>query len=250
MELPGIGNNCAHPRCNKLDFLPYTCAKCSKIFCESHYKQSNHSCTVTTFEDARSHKCPLCHQQLAVRRGEDPNVTVERHIAQGCATGKAKTGGISSSCTFKGCKKKELVPMTCKDCRKQFCIRHRFPDDHNCQGQRAVLAAQASKRQQASSKPARHVASSSSSSRSASRSRPPQRLNGVGADLNAARQARQAGYDEQAALDAAIAASMQAQPAEMTEEEALAAAIQASMQDQSGSSTSNSAAKSDGCTLQ
>eukprot|EP00045_Choanoeca_perplexa_P009401 m.90431 g.90431 ORF g.90431 m.90431 type:complete len:161 (-) comp14882_c0_seq3:20-502(-) len=112
MELPALGNHCSQSACSKLDFLPFNCHKCHKVFCEDHYKASTHTCGTAAFEDARSHKCPLCRQQLAVRRGEDPNVTVERHIAQGCQTGKAKTGGISSACTFKGCKKKELVPMT------------------------------------------------------------------------------------------------------------------------------------------
>ena len=28
----------------------------------------------------------------------------------------------------------QLVPVTCSTCRKNFCFKHRFETDHNCQG--------------------------------------------------------------------------------------------------------------------
>lgn len=31
-----------------------------------------------------------------------------------------------------GCKQKELIPVLCCDCKKNFCLRHRHPADHQC----------------------------------------------------------------------------------------------------------------------
>ena len=40
----------------------------------------------------------------------------------------------TNRCAKKGCKKKELLPMTCENCRQNFCIRHRHETDHDCAG--------------------------------------------------------------------------------------------------------------------
>jgi hypothetical protein len=34
---------------------------------------------------------------------------------------------------MKGCKQKELVPITCQTCKKNYCLRHRIETDHECQ---------------------------------------------------------------------------------------------------------------------
>lgn len=42
-------------------------------------------------------------------------------------------------CSKKGCKKKEMLPVACDQCRGNFCIQHRHPLDHSCtHGSRAV----------------------------------------------------------------------------------------------------------------
>ena len=33
-----------------------------------------------------------------------------------------------------GCKTKELVKITCDNCRLTFCLKHRLETDHECQG--------------------------------------------------------------------------------------------------------------------
>ncbi|CAB4031453.1 AN1-type zinc finger 2A-like, partial [Paramuricea clavata] len=38
----------------------------------------------------------------------------------------------SNRCSAKGCKKKELVPVLCDSCRRNYCLRHRHPQDHDC----------------------------------------------------------------------------------------------------------------------
>ena len=40
----------------------------------------------------------------------------------------------TNECAMPRCKKKEVVPFTCNICQKNFCIKHRFETDHNCEG--------------------------------------------------------------------------------------------------------------------
>lgn len=45
MELPNTGKHCAHPNCNKLDFLPIKCGYCRKQYCSEHGSSSAHPCS-------------------------------------------------------------------------------------------------------------------------------------------------------------------------------------------------------------
>uniref|UniRef100_A0A8D0GQ62 Zinc finger AN1-type containing 1 n=1 Tax=Sphenodon punctatus TaxID=8508 RepID=A0A8D0GQ62_SPHPU len=36
-------------------------------------------------------------------------------------------------CTYKDCNGKELLPVLCPFCEKQFCLRHRHQSDHECE---------------------------------------------------------------------------------------------------------------------
>ncbi|KAH8829696.1 hypothetical protein DL96DRAFT_1708816 [Flagelloscypha sp. PMI_526] len=44
MDLPQIGEHCALPQCNVLDFLPIQCPSCNAIFCRHHISMDSHSC--------------------------------------------------------------------------------------------------------------------------------------------------------------------------------------------------------------
>lgn len=39
----------------------------------------------------------------------------------------------SYPCSFKDCTEKELVPVICPYCEKNFCLRHRHQSDHECE---------------------------------------------------------------------------------------------------------------------
>lgn len=39
----------------------------------------------------------------------------------------------SYPCSFKGCAERELVPVLCPHCEKNFCLRHRHQSDHECE---------------------------------------------------------------------------------------------------------------------
>nr|XP_042902851.1 uncharacterized protein LOC107439364 [Parasteatoda tepidariorum] len=49
----------------------------------------------------------------------------------------------TSKCSVKGCKLKEIVRINCNVCNKNYCLKHRHPDDHKCSEQKVVSPAQA-----------------------------------------------------------------------------------------------------------
>jgi hypothetical protein len=77
---------------------------------------------------------------------------VSQHIDQEC---KNQTKIYTNSCSFGKCKKRELIPFNCSTCKKNFCLKHRHFDVHECKGrpqpqQRDVLAQAAIRRVQGS----------------------------------------------------------------------------------------------------
>ena len=77
--------------------------------------------------------CPLCSQPVPVSRGSVPDHAVSQHIENNCETRK-KAKVFSNKCNKAKCKKKELVPLICDVCKLNFCLTHRHPADHDCQG--------------------------------------------------------------------------------------------------------------------
>ncbi|ORY99405.1 hypothetical protein BCR43DRAFT_455966 [Syncephalastrum racemosum] len=130
MEFPNLGKHCTADNCKQLDFLPFTCYHCKKIFCQEHYKLEDHHCPSLNDPnlDVRVPTCPICEQPVPGRRDQDPNIRVNEHIQNNCRSEKKP----SNLCKHKGCKAKLLVPMQCTDCHQAFCVKHRLPVDHDC----------------------------------------------------------------------------------------------------------------------
>lgn len=134
-EFPGFGRHCSFSECHLLDFLPVRCDACSKDFCASHFSYDAHHCESSYRKDVQVPVCPLCGKLVPVPKGQLPDVVVGNHIDADCKSDPAlaSRGKIyTNRCSQKGCKKRELVPMVCKDCDQNFCIKHRFPADHDC----------------------------------------------------------------------------------------------------------------------
>merc|ERR1711881_624439 len=107
MELYHIGHHCSLPECNKLDYLPFKCEKCSLKFCEDHWLVDQHSCVGKKEEDKSQPK------------------TIKP---------KNKNRKKKNVCCLDGCEGHNLVPMLCNDCGLNFCVKHRFKDEHDCRG--------------------------------------------------------------------------------------------------------------------
>ena len=89
------------------------------------------------FMQSKVPDCPLCGQPVSMSRsqGEDVNAQVERHIASGCRDHVVlpqPRRSTLTSCTHRGCRRRDLVPYTCPRCERVVCIRHRQPMDHPC----------------------------------------------------------------------------------------------------------------------
>lgn len=139
-----IGDHCAFSECNRLDFLPIKCTACTKNFCSQHYQYKAHKCQKATplqLESANQFQlptCPICDQTVSFLDGNrNPDEAISRHIDSGCKNPKKPKS--SNLCSKKGCKKKELVPIKCKDCDKVFCLRHRLAEDHSCIGRQNAM---------------------------------------------------------------------------------------------------------------
>ncbi|CAO3597892.1 unnamed protein product [Absidia cylindrospora] len=136
MELPDLGKQCSKFECGQLDFLPYTCYHCKKIFCQEHFKLDDHLCPSRQDPslDIRVPTCPICEKPIPGSRNEDPNIRVNRHIQNNCIDEEKP----SNTCRLKGCKAKLLVPMNCGACGLAYCVKHRLEQDHQCQGRKQL----------------------------------------------------------------------------------------------------------------
>ncbi|KAI8898830.1 hypothetical protein BC833DRAFT_411646 [Globomyces pollinis-pini] len=143
MELPDIGKACSISGCPELnDYLLLKCSHCKGRFCQNHSKphdmidnsaiQNGHYCKNLPL-DSKAIVCPVCNQIVPVDKGSDPNIVVTTHINRGCNKIQ-KEKVYQNQCSFKGCTKRELIPIQCNVCTLTHCIKHRLEQDHKCTG--------------------------------------------------------------------------------------------------------------------
>ncbi|XP_060029142.1 AN1-type zinc finger protein 2A isoform X2 [Erinaceus europaeus] len=133
MEFPDLGKHCSEKTCKQLDFLPFQCDACGEDFCKDHFSYASHQCPLAIQKDVRVPVCPLCSQPVLVRKGVLVDVAVGEHIDQDCRAWPGKREKIFTyRCSKEGCRKKEMLPVACGQCRANFCLLHRHPLDHSC----------------------------------------------------------------------------------------------------------------------
>uniref|UniRef100_A0A182Y7B0 AN1-type domain-containing protein n=1 Tax=Anopheles stephensi TaxID=30069 RepID=A0A182Y7B0_ANOST len=228
MEFPNLGKHCSEQFCNKLDFLPMKCDACGAIFCSDHFSYKDHACPSAYKKDVQVPICPLCGDPVPTPRDVSPDVTVGAHIDRFCKSDRKKI--YTNRCSYRNCKKKELIPVNCSVCRLNFCLKHRHTTDHDCQGpaagQRNLVATAAIQRQTA--KPASSGGPFAAFRPSVSSSSSAIRTHTASANEHIA--IVQGGMSEDEALARAIALSMQ-------EEEQQQAQLRQSQQDRNSSNT-------------
>jgi AN1-type zinc finger protein 2 len=138
MELPHLGDKCFQQECRVLnDYLLLKCVYCKHSFCNDHSRATNdgkegHLCGKLPLDKIAT-VCPICKQILTVKPTESPDLVTNEHINSGCRKPVVEKV-FTNQCTFKGCKKKEIVPIKCSICLRAFCIKHRLELDHSCKG--------------------------------------------------------------------------------------------------------------------
>ncbi|KAH0513458.1 AN1-type zinc finger protein 2B [Microtus ochrogaster] len=142
MEFPDLGAHCSEPSCQRLDFLPLKCDACSGIFCADHVAYAQHHCGSAYQKDIQVPVCPLCNVPVPVARGEPPDRAVGEHIDRDCRSDPAqqKRKIFTNKCERSGCRQREMMKLTCDQCGRNFCIKHRHPLDHDCSGEGHVTS--------------------------------------------------------------------------------------------------------------
>ena len=71
-DLMASGLHCANADCNQLDFLPFKCPKCLKVYCLTH-----RVCPCNGGNENSVLVCPLCAMAIVVAHGADPELAFD-----------------------------------------------------------------------------------------------------------------------------------------------------------------------------
>jgi AN1-type zinc finger protein 1 len=112
-----IGKHCQYEYCNQLDFLPFLCQSCRKTFCLDHRTETSHKCVNEGAWAERKRKAELAKHNIGEGR-----TLHDRVSEKPCATPACKTV-IGTS----------LKPgVHCSSCNRDYCLKHRLKEDHDC----------------------------------------------------------------------------------------------------------------------
>ncbi|KAK3822788.1 MAG: hypothetical protein J3Q66DRAFT_366015 [Benniella sp.] len=135
MEFPTVGANCALPLCRSLSFLPFQCPFCSKVHCPEHRLPQDHVCSQWSMESHANsvHLCPKCERMVLVPKQHDSATVLREHQDSDCSIHLLPpVQSIAVLCSHRNCNRQDRVVVTCPDCSKIFCLRHRHGTNHEC----------------------------------------------------------------------------------------------------------------------
>lgn len=142
---PDLGRHCQNSDCHQLDFLPFKCNGCNKVFCLEHRSYESHDCPKSDHNSRKVLVCETCSTAIESTgcNGIDEKILLETHVRSGsCDPNKKKK---KPTCPVRRCK--EVLTFsntsTCKTCHLKVCLKHRFPADHACTKNTVVAAAAA-----------------------------------------------------------------------------------------------------------
>ncbi|KAL5556215.1 hypothetical protein UlMin_038451 [Ulmus minor] len=135
-EFPNLGKHCTVEDCKQIDFLPFTCDRCSQVFCLEHRSYIKHGCPKADKKDVTVVICPLCAKGVRLIPDEDPNITWDTHVNTDCDPSNYERATKKKKCPVPGCKEILTFSNTlkCRDCLVDHCLKHRFGLDHKCPG--------------------------------------------------------------------------------------------------------------------
>lgn len=115
-DVEAIGAHCQMEYCHVLDLLPFKCLSCKKMYCLDHRTET-------------AHKCPHEGAAAKARTGINSNITLKE---------KPSIYNHDKQCRAPACKTLIDTPASpsveCRECRRHFCLAHRFQDQHACAG--------------------------------------------------------------------------------------------------------------------
>ena len=115
-----VGKHCQLEYCNQLDFLPFKCQSCTKIFCLEHRTEDAHKCTSAGAWAER--------KRLAAASAPS--------IGQGRAVRDRFYIPPGSICAARDCQSEIGASLhtgvRCDQCRQAYCLKHRLREQHEC----------------------------------------------------------------------------------------------------------------------
>lgn len=112
-----IGKHCEDEYCNQLDFLPFFCQSCRKTFCLDHRSETSHKCSNAGAWAERKRLAQLAQPSIGQGRLLRDKVSQKPCSRPDCKTvvGTSLTPGVH-----------------CQTCNRDYCLKHRLTDDHDC----------------------------------------------------------------------------------------------------------------------
>lgn len=112
-----VGKHCEYDYCNQLDFLPFFCQSCKHTFCLDHRSESAHKCANSGAWAERRRQAELAKPAYGAGRQLRDFVSEKP-----CASPSCKTV-IGSSL---------VTGVHCQSCNRDYCLKHRLKEDHDC----------------------------------------------------------------------------------------------------------------------
>jgi len=110
-----LGSHCQYAYCNQLDFLPFRCESCRGTFCLDHRSETGHKCTRAGEWATKRRQANLAKPSLGAGKSM-------LEVEKPCASPDCKTTiGTSLS-----------TAVHCSTCNRDYCLKHRLNEDHNC----------------------------------------------------------------------------------------------------------------------
>ncbi|KAK2787312.1 hypothetical protein FQN52_003395 [Onygenales sp. PD_12] len=121
-DLESIGRHCQFAYCHQLDFLPFRCESCKGTFCLDHRTET-------------AHKCTHAGEWAAARRKNSVGGPNSSSMISSLPPAKP-TIYNSSQCAEPTCKTLihtlQNTGVHCPECNRQYCLKHRLREDHDC----------------------------------------------------------------------------------------------------------------------
>ncbi|KAF5828670.1 hypothetical protein DUNSADRAFT_17230 [Dunaliella salina] len=142
-DLMGFGKHCKI--CNQVDYLPFQCSSCNGVFCAEHRTQAQHGCPAAAGPQGGVVVCPLCAKAIHVKPQQSADAAFDLHNnSTECDPSNYQRVHEKPRCPVEQgglrCKEKltEINTYRCKHCGTRVCLKHRMPDDHQCQQRQAA----------------------------------------------------------------------------------------------------------------
>lgn len=117
-DVEAIGAHCGYEYCHQLDFLPFKCQSCGGKFCLDHRTEDGHHCANKGAWARRRRENQSLSSTGALPSTEKPSLLT----TQQCSSPVCKTFVNTS----------QNLGVHCSTCNRTYCLKHRFPEEHDC----------------------------------------------------------------------------------------------------------------------